>query len=198
MVSNSAYNQFFKGLNYGGLQNKLVECATKIYIAQMQLEKEKLQEEYDDLYEGHDKLSYEWAKLKKENRELNKKYSELLEDYNRKSNESNDCEVYKRLYQNMSKVNDQLREIYYEQVDKNEKQRLEHARNYNRLLKDYKTLKAHYEELSKECKESQTENLSLLISQKSSERTNKKILDEVQQLHDRVMELIAEEMNEDE
>ena len=98
----------------------------------------------------------------------------------------------------MSKVNDQLREIYYEQVDKNEKQRLEHARNYNRLLKDYKTLKAHYEELSKECKESQTENLSLLISQKSSERTNKKILDEVQQLHDRVMELIAEEMNEDE
>ena len=110
----------------------------------------------------------------------------------------NDCEVYKRLYQNMSKVNDQLREIYYEQVDKNEKQRLEHARNYNRLLKDYKTLKAHYEELSKECKESQTENLSLLISQKSSERTNKKIFDEVQQLHDRVMELIAEEMNEDE
>ena len=39
MVSNSAYNQFFKGLNYGGLQNTLVECATKIYIAQMQLEK---------------------------------------------------------------------------------------------------------------------------------------------------------------
>lgn len=95
-------------------------------------------------------------------------------------------------------MNDQLREIYYEQVDKNEKQRLEHARNYNRLLNDYKTLKAHYEELSKECKESQTENISLLISQKSSERTNKKILDEVQQLHDRVMELIAEEMNEDE
>lgn len=88
MVSNSAYNQFFKGLNYGGLQNTLVECATNIYIAQMQFEKEKLQEEYDDLYEGHDKLSYEWAKLKKENRELNKKYSELLEDSNRKSNES--------------------------------------------------------------------------------------------------------------
>lgn len=49
MVSNSAYNQFFKGLNYGGLQNTLVECATKIYIAQMQLEKEKLQAEYDGL-----------------------------------------------------------------------------------------------------------------------------------------------------
>lgn len=87
MVSNSAYNQFFKGLNYGGLQNTLVECATNIYIAQMQLEKEKLQEEYDDLYEGHDKLAYEWAKLKKENRELNKKYSELLEDFNRINSE---------------------------------------------------------------------------------------------------------------
>lgn len=110
----------------------------------------------------------------------------------------NDCEVYKRLYQNLSKVNEQLREIYYEQVDKNEKQRLRHAKDYNRLLKDYKTLKAHYEELSKECKELQEENISLLINQKSSERTNNKILDEVQRLHDRVMELIAEEMNEDE
>lgn len=110
----------------------------------------------------------------------------------------NDCEVYKRLYQNLSKVNDQLREIYYEQVDKNEKQKSEHARNYNRLLGDYRTLKAHYEELSKECKESQEENISLLIKQKSSERTNNKILDEVQQLYDRVMEIVAEEMNEDE
>lgn len=110
----------------------------------------------------------------------------------------NDCEVYERLYQNLSKVNEQLREIYYEQVDKNEKQRLRHAKDYNRLLKDYKTLKAHYEELSKECKEVQEENISLLINQKSSERTNNKILDEVQRLHDRVMELIAEEMNEDE
>lgn len=87
MVSNSAYNQFFKGLNYGGLQNTLVECATKIYIAQMQLEKEKLQEEYDDLYEGHDKLSYEWAKLKKENKELRKKYNELFEDFNKINSE---------------------------------------------------------------------------------------------------------------
>lgn len=110
----------------------------------------------------------------------------------------NDCEVYKRLYQNLSKVNDQLREIYYEQVDKNEKQKSEHARNYNRLLEDYRTLKAHYKELSKECKESQEENISLLIKQKSSERTNNKILDEVQQLYDRVMEIVAEEMNEDE
>lgn len=109
----------------------------------------------------------------------------------------NDYEVYKRLYQNLSKVNDQLREIYYEQVDKNEKQKSEHVRNYNRLLEDYRTLKAHYKELSKECKELQEENISLLINQKSSERTNNKILDEVQQLHDRVMELIAEEMNED-
>ena len=109
----------------------------------------------------------------------------------------NDCEVYKRLYQNLSKVNDQLREIYYEQVDKNEKQKSEHTRNYNRLLEDYRTLKAHYKELSKECKESQKENISLLIKQKSLERTNNKILDEVQQLHDRVMEIVAEEMNED-
>lgn len=109
----------------------------------------------------------------------------------------NDCEVYKRLYQNLSKVNDQLREIYYEQVDKNEKQKSNHAKNYNRLLADYHNLERHYKELSKECKESQEENISLLIKQKSSERTNNKILDEVQQLHDRVMELIAEE-NEDE
>lgn len=109
----------------------------------------------------------------------------------------NDCERYRRLYWELSKVNEQLREIYYEQVDKNEKQRLRHAKDYSRLLKDYKTLKAHYKELSKECKELQEENISLLISQKSSERTNNKILDEVQRLHDRVMELIAEEMNED-
>lgn len=87
MVSNSAYNQFFKGLDYDGLKSTIVECATKIYIAQMQLEKEKLQEEYDDLYEGHDKLSYDWAQLKKENRELNKKYNELLEDFNRINSE---------------------------------------------------------------------------------------------------------------
>lgn len=82
MVSNSAYNQFFKGLNYGGLQNTLVECATNIYIAQMQLEKEKLQEEYDDLCEGHDKLSYEWAKLKKENKELHDYYDDMRKNYN--------------------------------------------------------------------------------------------------------------------
>lgn len=109
----------------------------------------------------------------------------------------NDCEVYKRLYQNLSKVNEQLREIYYEQVDKNEKQRLRHAKDYNRLLENYKTLKAHYIELNKECKELQEENISLLIHRKSSERTKNMILDEVQQLHDRVMKLIAEEMNED-
>ena len=87
MVSDSAYNKFIHGLDYDGLKSTIVECATKIYIKQMQLEKEKLQEEYDDLYEGHDKLSYEWAKLKKENRELNIKYNELLNEFNRKSNE---------------------------------------------------------------------------------------------------------------
>ena len=87
MVSDTTYTAFYKGLNYEGMQKTIVECATEIYIAQMQLEKEKLQEEYDDLCEGHDKLSYEWAKLKKKNRELSRKYSELLEDSNRKSNE---------------------------------------------------------------------------------------------------------------
>jgi hypothetical protein len=87
MVSDSAYDKFINGLDYDGLKSTIVECATKIYIAQMQLEKEKLQEEYDDLYEGHDKLSYDWAQLKKENRELNKKYNELLEDFNRINSE---------------------------------------------------------------------------------------------------------------
>lgn len=87
MVSDSAYNKFIHGLDYDGLKSTIVECATKIYIKQMQLEKEKLQEEYDDLYEGHDKLSYEWAKLKKENRELNKKYNELFEDFNKINSE---------------------------------------------------------------------------------------------------------------
>lgn len=87
MVRDSTFNTFEKGVSYDGIQKGIVECATKIYIKQMELEKEKLQEEYDDLCEGHDKLSYEWAKLKKENRELSRKYSELLEDSNRKSNE---------------------------------------------------------------------------------------------------------------
>lgn len=87
MVSDSAYNKFIHGLDYDGLKSTIVECATKIYIAQMQLEKEKLQEEYDELCEGHDKLSYDWAQLKKENRELNKKYNELLGGFNRINSE---------------------------------------------------------------------------------------------------------------
>lgn len=87
MVSDSAYNKFIHGLDYDGLKSTIVECATKIYIAQMQLEKEKLQQEYDDLYEGHDKLAYDWAKLKKENKELRKKCSELLEAFNRINSE---------------------------------------------------------------------------------------------------------------
>lgn len=77
MVSDSAYNKFIHGLDYDGLKSTIVECATKIYIAQMQLEKEKLQQEYNDLYEGHDKLSYEWAQLKKENKELRRQIEEL-------------------------------------------------------------------------------------------------------------------------
>lgn len=87
MVSDSAYNKFAHGLNYDGLKSTIVECATKIYIAQMQLEKEKLQQEYDELCKGNDKLSYDLAQLKKENRELNKKYSELLEDFNKINSE---------------------------------------------------------------------------------------------------------------
>lgn len=86
-VSISAFHKFPKGFNYEGLQSTLVECATKIYIKQMELEKEKLQQEYDELYEGHEKLSSDWAKLKKENRELNKKYSELLGNLNRINSE---------------------------------------------------------------------------------------------------------------
>lgn len=87
MVSNSAYNKFPKGFNYEGLQSTLVECATKIYIKQMELEKEKLQQEYDELYEGHEKLSSDWAKLKIEIRDLRKKYNELLGNLNRINSE---------------------------------------------------------------------------------------------------------------
>lgn len=87
MVASTAYNEFIHGLDYDGLKSTVVECATKIYIKQMELEKEKLQQEYDELCEGHDKLSYDWAQLKKENRELNKKYNELLGDFNRINSE---------------------------------------------------------------------------------------------------------------
>ena len=86
-VSISAFHKFPKGFNYEGLQSTLVECATKIYIKQMELEKEKLQQEYDELYEGHEKLSSDWAKLKIEIRELRKKYNELLEAFNRNNSE---------------------------------------------------------------------------------------------------------------
>lgn len=87
MVSDLAYDKFIHGLDYDGLKSTIVECATKIYIKQMELEKEKLQQEYDELYEGHEELSYKWEQLKKENRELNRKYNELLDSSNRKSNE---------------------------------------------------------------------------------------------------------------
>lgn len=82
MVRDSTFNTFEKGVSYDGIQKVIVECATKIYIKQMELEKEKLQEEYDDLYEGHDKLSYEWAKLKKENKELHSDYDDMRKNYN--------------------------------------------------------------------------------------------------------------------
>lgn len=108
----------------------------------------------------------------------------------------NKNETLQRVCEDTSKVNE-LRKTYCEQLNRNEKES-KHAKDYNRLLENYKTLKAHYIELNKECKELQEENISLLIHRKSSERTKNMILDEVQQLHDRVMELIAEEMNEDE
>ena len=97
MVSDSTYTAFYKGLNYEGMQKTIVECATKIYIAQMQLEKEKLQQEYNDLYEGHDKLSYEWAQLKKENRELHGDYDDLRKNYNELVIKSNN--LYSELYE---------------------------------------------------------------------------------------------------
>ena len=87
MIENAVTRQFYHGTDYDGLKNIIVECATNIYIKQMELEKEKLQEEYNELYEGHEKLSSDWAKLKKENRELSKKYNELLGDFNRINSE---------------------------------------------------------------------------------------------------------------
>lgn len=97
MVAVTAYNRFPKGFNYEGLQNCIVENATKIYIEQMRLEKEKLQQEYDDLCEGHDKLSYEWAKLKKENKELHDYYDDLRKNYNELVIKSNN--LYSELYE---------------------------------------------------------------------------------------------------
>lgn len=87
MISNSASNYFCNHLNYDGMRKTIVECATKVYIEQMQLEYKELQEAYAKLYEGHDKLSYDWAQLKKENKELNKKCNELLEDFNKINSE---------------------------------------------------------------------------------------------------------------
>ena len=105
MVGTSASHAFQKGLNYDDIQNTIVECATKIYIKQMELEKKKLKQEYDELYdryeklyEAHERLSYNWEKLKEENKELHKKCSELLEQSNRNDSEPverrqtlNDC-----------------------------------------------------------------------------------------------------------
>lgn len=97
MVSNSAYDYFIHGLDYDGLKSTIVECATNIYIKQMELEKEKLQQEYNELYEGHEKLSYDWVQLKKENKELRKKYNELLEGSNRNNSEPVDKDCWSDL-----------------------------------------------------------------------------------------------------
>lgn len=82
MVGVSASDYFCNGLRDDGMRKAVVECATKIYIKQMELEKEKLQEDYDDLYEAHDKLAYDWARLKKENKELRDDYDDLCKNYN--------------------------------------------------------------------------------------------------------------------
>lgn len=97
MVAVTAYNRFPKGFNYEGLPNCIVENATKIYIEQMRLEKEKLQQEYDDLYEAHEELSYDWAKLKKENKELHSDYDDMRKNYNELVIKSNN--LYSELYE---------------------------------------------------------------------------------------------------
>lgn len=43
MIANAVTRKFYHGTDYDGLKNTIVECATNVYIAQMQLEKEKLQ-----------------------------------------------------------------------------------------------------------------------------------------------------------
>ena len=63
----------------------------------MELEKEKLQQEYNDLYEGHDKLCHEWALLKKENKELHSNYDDLRKNYNELVIKSNN--LYSELYE---------------------------------------------------------------------------------------------------
>lgn len=62
MVAVAAYNRFPKGFNYEGLQNCIVENATKIYIEQMRLEKEKLQQEYDGLNKKCNETLYRCSK----------------------------------------------------------------------------------------------------------------------------------------
>lgn len=62
MVAVTAYNRFPKGFNYEGLQNCIVENATKIYIEQMRLEKEKLQQEYEDLHRKCNETLYRCSK----------------------------------------------------------------------------------------------------------------------------------------
>lgn len=117
MVAVTAYNRFPKGFNYEGLQNCIVENATKIYIEQMRLEKEKLQQEYDDLYEGHDKLSYDWAKLKKENKELHSDYDDLRKKCNELFNVSGKInnELSKELIKLRKEHQDLIRELEKEQ-----------------------------------------------------------------------------------
>lgn len=97
MVGVSASDYFCNGLRDDGMRKTVVECATKIYIKQMELEKEKLQQEYDELYEAHEELSYDWAKLKKENKELHDYYDDLRKNYNELVVKSNN--LYSELHE---------------------------------------------------------------------------------------------------
>lgn len=117
MVAVTAYNRFPKGFNYEGLQNCIVENATKIYIEQMRLEKEKLQQEYDDLYEGHENLTCDWVRLKKENKELYCKYDDLNKKCNELFNVSGKInnELSKELINLKKEHQDLIRELEKEQ-----------------------------------------------------------------------------------
>lgn len=59
MISSIADYYFYNSLKDDGIQKAIIECATKIYIKQMELEKEKLQQEYDELLEESNRKSNE-------------------------------------------------------------------------------------------------------------------------------------------
>ena len=98
MISNAAYNRFPKGSNYEGLQNCIVENATKIYIEQMRLEKEKLQQEYEDLHKKCNETLYRCSKPCQETTNLNdltpEEKAELLKEAIENMNYRHDEDLY--------------------------------------------------------------------------------------------------------